>query len=227
MSKFILFDVGANTGGDSLNITKADPEVEAWAFEPVPSLYQYLDIARQQGFTHHYGWTPEEPGESYADRYHLYPLAMSDYDGESEFYVAGGIEGDFSNGASSLFPFAENLDKTWPGRRDFQTVDKIKVQVSRFDTWYKNSNLNLDRIDFFHCDTQGADLRVLKGMGDFVQLIKEGVVECPRDEQAKLYVESHTQEEIEDFLNDNGFIITRIEGNDPWANERNLYFVKK
>jgi len=210
MNKFILFDVGANQGQDSLSRTANNPNVEAWAFEPVPEYYEKINEAAQ----------------NFQDRYHIYPLAMSDYDGESTFYVATSEVG-FGNGANSLYPFVDHLNETWPGRIDLKTEREITVKVTRFDTWYRENNLNLDKIDYFHCDTQGSDLRVLKGMGDLVHLIQEGVVECARDERAKLYKENHTREEMEQFLLSHGFVITRVESNDSWSNEINLYFKKR
>ena len=210
MNKFILFDVGANQGQDSLSRTANNPDVEAWAFEPMPEYYEKINEAAQ----------------NFRDRYHLYPLAMSDYDGESTFYVATSEVG-FGNGSNSLYPFVDHLNETWPGRIDLKTEREITVKVTRFDTWYRENNLNLDKIDYFHCDTQGSDLRVLKGMGELVHLIQEGVVECASDERAKLYKENHTKEEMENFLLSHGFVITRTESNDEWSNEINLYFKKR
>ena len=210
MDKFILFDIGANLGTDSVSRTQDNANVETWAFEPVPEFYQHITRST----------------ESFRDRYNLYPLAISDYNGTSTFYVATSLIG-FGNGASSLYPFVDHLNETWPGRIDLQTEKEITVKVSRLDTWYKEKQLNLSKIDYFHCDTQGSDLRVLKGMGDLVYLIQEGVVECARDEAAKLYAENHTVEEMMDFLNDNGFIVVNQTSNDVWSNELNLYFRKK
>jgi hypothetical protein len=153
-------------------------------------------------------------------------LAISDYDGESTFYVADRDPvGDW--GASSLYPFVDEVSQTWPGRRDLVTTRTVTVKVSRFDTWYKSQGLNLEKIDYFHCDTQGSDLRVLKGMGDYVRLIQEGVVECARDEAGKLYKENHTVAEMKDFLSEHGFAVFHEQLNDQWSNELNLYFRKK
>ena len=210
MSKFILFDVGANLGQDSIPVVTKNPNAEAWVFEPMPAFCDHIN----------------QLSKNFQDRYHLYPLAMSDYDGESTFYVATSEVG-FSNGANSLYPFVDHLNETWPGRIDLKTEREITVQVTRFDTWYRENNLNLERIDYFHCDTQGSDLKVLQGMGDLVHLIQKGVVECARDERAKLYAENHTMKEMEDFLLSKGFVITNRQSNDAWSNELNLYFEKR
>jgi FkbM family methyltransferase len=206
---YIFFDIGANWGTDSLDKTKNDQNVITWAFEPTPELITHLT----------------EKSKDYANRYHIIPLALSNVNGTAQFNIADSPGCDW--GCSSLNTFSDNLDQTWPGRTDFKVTRTIEVQVSRFDTWYQTNGINLDKIDFFHCDTQGSDLKVLQGMGNLVSLIQEGVVECARDERAKLYAENHTLEEMKDFLNENGFEITRQISNDPWSNEINLYFINK
>ena len=206
---YVLFDIGANWGTDSLDKTRNDQNIITWAFEPTPELITHLT----------------DSSKDYADRYQIVPLAVSDFDGTAQFNVADIPGHDW--GTSSLNTFSENLDQTWPGRQDFKVTRTIEVQVSRFDTWYHTNKINIDKIDYFHCDTQGSDLRVLHGMGDLIHLIQEGVVECARDDQVKLYKENHTLQEMLDFLSSQGFEIIRTEGNDSWSNEINVYFRKK
>ena len=206
MSKFILFDVGANWGDGSLKATRENPHYEAWVFEPTPTLLTYL----------------EDHSKEFSDRYHILPYAVSDYDGISKFNIEG-----MGWGCSSLNEFNDNLHITWPGRDNFKVTEVIDVKVFRLDTWFKENNIVLDKIDFFKCDTQGSDLKVLQGMGDYIHLIKEGVVECALNSNVKLYKENHTVTEMTDFLTANGFVITKQESNDQWSNEVNIYFTKK
>ena len=207
---YILLDVGANHGQDSIAKTAGNRDIVTYAFEPLPALHEKLDIARA----------------NFADRYNLYQVALSDYDGESTFYIADSDpQGDW--GASSLYPFVPHVSQTWPGRKDLVTTKTITVKVSRFDAWYESNQCTFDRIDYFHCDTQGSDLRVLKGMGKYVNMIQEGVVECARDEGTKLYAENHTLNEMREFLEAHDFKVTDMHSNDAWSNEVNLYFKKK
>lgn len=222
---YILFDIGANHGQDSINQTKNNENIITYAFEPMPILYGYLDTARKNGFEWDHFRRDQPIGENFEHRYNLYNLALSDYDGSSEFYVAD-IDPHGDWGASSLYKFVDHVAETWPGRKDLITTKNINVTVSRFDTWFEQNNINIDKIDYFHCDTQGSDLRVLKGMGKYLSLIKEGVVECARDERAKLYAENHTVNEMVEFLESNGFRIVHKKSNDPWSNEFNVYFEK-
>ena len=206
MDKFILFDIGANWGCDSLEKTQNNKNIITWAFEPVPELIEIL----------------ANKSIEYSNRYTIVPSAVSDFDGIAQFNVSA--PGNW--GCSSLNNFSDNLTETWPGRTDFKVDRTIKVQVTRLDTWFKLNNIEIEKIDYFHCDTQGSDLKVLQGMGDYISLIQEGVVECAREEIVKIYKENHTKNEMITFLNSKGFEITREESNDEWDNEFNLYFKK-
>lgn len=209
MSKYVLFDVGANWGHDSLPRTKNDPNVECWAFEPTPELIQHL----------------EKESKDFSSRYHINTFAVCDYNGEATFNIADNPGCDW--GTSSLNTFSDHLQQTWPGRTDFKVNRTLQVQVRRLDTWFKETKPDIERIDYFHCDTQGSDLKVLIGMGEYVRLIEEGVVECARDNQVKLYKENHTVDEMTKFLEAHGFYITRHQSNDVHNNEINIYFKKK
>jgi FkbM family methyltransferase len=211
MNKYILFDIGANWGHDSLARTRDNPEYETWAFEPTPKLLNHLrETSRDQNF---------------ADRYHIVPMAVSDFNGRAKFNIAGVDGSDW--GCSSLNTFNDNLDHHWPGREDFHVTEVIEVEVTRLDTWIEDNNLQLEKIDYFHCDTQGSDLRVLDGLGKYIDLVQEGVVECATREEGKLYKENPVQEKMIAFLESKGFEIKNIEANDPYNNEANIHFRRK
>ena len=40
--RFVMFDIGANWGTDSLQQTKVNSNYETWAFEPTPILIDHL-----------------------------------------------------------------------------------------------------------------------------------------------------------------------------------------
>jgi FkbM family methyltransferase len=201
MLDFILFDVGANWGTDSLRKTAENFHYRTWAFEPTPELHQHL---LKESLT-------------FSSRYRVEKLALSNYDGQAEFKVAAHQDW----GTSSLLEFNDNLAETWPGRRDFYVDRTIPVEVCRFDTWFEATRPPIQHIDFFHCDTQGSDLNVLRGMGDYFGMIREGVVEVPQSEKVKLYREQHSREEVLDFLSQRGYEVYRVESQ---QNEDNLFF---
>ena len=204
---YILFDVGTNWGENSLTKAQQDPNVEVWAFEPTPQLVQHLMNASQ----------------SFSNRYHVEPIALGDFNGILDFY----IQDNPGMGCNSLNQFNDNLQETWKERaNEFTICDVISVPSYRLESWLPFNIPNLEKIDYFHCDTQGHDLKVLEGMGDYIQLIQEGVVECAKDDDVKLYKQNHTVDQMTDFLKSKGFTITNVESNDHLNNEWNVYFKK-
>lgn len=201
---FVLFDVGANHGTDSLPQTQADSLVRTFAFEPTPELAELL----------------RRESKIFSDRYTVHEFALSDFDGTAKFNVSSHTDW----GVSSLLEFNPDRHRTWERRGDLYFDRSVEVQVRRFDTWFEQTKPPINKIDFFHCDTQGSDLKVLRGMGEYFGLIVEGVIECPQSEDVKLYVGQHSREEAEDFLSDRGYEIFGIHAQ---QNEDNVYFRKK
>jgi FkbM family methyltransferase len=203
---YILFDIGANWGHDSLLQTKNDHNIVTYAFEPTPELAQYLTDASRD----------------FSSRYNVIPLAVSDYNGSAAFNVAGHHDW----GCSSLNIFEDNLDKTWPGREDFYVTNQITVCVTRLDTWIETHLPNISCINYFHCDAQGSDLKVLQGLGRFLPMVEKGTIECASADHARLYKESPTLSEVSKFLTENGFEIVSLHSNDVFNNEFNVHFKK-
>jgi hypothetical protein len=100
------------------------------------------------------------------------------------------------------------------------------VGVTRLDTWIEAHLPNLSCINYFHCDAQGSDLKVLQGLGRFLSMVERGTIECASADHARLYKESPTLQEVSTFLTDNGFEIVTLRSNDVFNNELNVYFQK-
>ena len=201
---FILFDVGANHGTDSIEKTKNNPDIITFAFEPTPILYEKLINETM----------------SIKDRYFVFKLAISNFNGSSIFNIAG--QSDW--GSSSLNTFVDNIEQTWPGRNDLKVTESINVDVVRLDHFIENiCPIHIKQIDFLHCDAQGSDLKVLEGLGKYIDIVQEGVVEVPNNNEVKPYKESHTKEDAVKFLENNNFIINNVTYQ---MNEQNLYFRK-
>jgi hypothetical protein len=67
------------------------------------------------------------------------------------------------------------------------------------------SENNITEIDYFHCDAQGNDFKILKSFGNKLNIIKSGVVEASCS--VSLYKVDNTAESIINFLEENGFKI--------------------
>lgn len=199
MTKKNIFDIGANNGSDSYHYAN-DPSNIVYAFEPTPFLLKTYLYPIQK------------------ENYIVVPVAISDFDGEDEFNIAG--QSDW--GCSSLNEFSDGLSETWPGRTDFHVTEKIKVKVQRMDTFILENNI--EEIEYMHCDTQGSDLKVLKSFGIYINRLKSGVVEACK--QNPLYKSiDNTESSIIKFLVSNNFSITNIQSNNGCPNEVNISFV--
>lgn len=203
-NKFILFDVGTNWGDDSLPKASSNSNVEVYAFEPTPNMVLHLSNASR----------------TFKERYHIFPVAVSDFDGEGQFYIQNNPGG----GCNSLNQFDQDMiTKYWEGRNtELSFSHSIPVKIIKLETWFK-SHPEINKIDHFHCDTQGNDLKVLKGMGEYIKLIKTGIVEAAQP-HIKLYKESTSAGEMVDFLMMNHFKITKFEPVDHLFNEWNIHF---
>lgn len=201
MTKRIIFDVGANDGNSCYHYSH-DTSTIVYAFEPTPRLLKDCLYPKQK------------------ENYIVVPYAISDFDGETTFNIAG--QADW--GCSSIHEFEEDLDKTWPGRTDFKVTEKIKVLVRRMDTFIKNNNI--ERIDYMHCDTQGNDLTVLKSFGDYISVLQAGVVEAANQNPLYKSVDNSVTS-VTKFLEENNFIVTGVHSNDIQQNEVNIEFRRK
>lgn len=196
----IIFDVGANNGDSFFELARRDPSVSVYAFEPTPEMCRIIQ-EKIKGF----------------DNYVLIEKAVSDFEGVAVFHVAG--QADW--GCSSLLEFSEKSRTEWPGRTDFVKTDEIEVEVIRLDRFVKENGIL--KIDYLHIDTQGSDLKVLKGLGDQLGLVQEGVLEAAGKPDI-LYDGQNTEVECIKFLVEHGFRIKKIESNDHFRNEVNIYF---
>ena len=206
---YVYFDVGANWGEKSLPYARSSPDWKVYAFEPTPSLASNL-LAQSMSFR---------------DRYTVVQIALSDYDGTAEF----NIQNHPGQGCNSLNEFNVGLDKIFPHfvnehRNDMKVVAKVPVTVNKLETWFKNNPFPYKKIDYYKSDVQGSDLKVLKGMGDYIHLIRSGEAECSRSSRTKLYTNDNLLEEMVEFLKDKGFRVPKIISNDHLDNEYNVHF---
>ena len=65
-------------------------------------------------------------------------------------------------------------------------------------------------INYLHIDTQGSDLKVLKGLKKKIKIVQKGVLEAALNK--KFFIQkNHTIKEAKIFLNKNKFKISKIE----------------
>jgi FkbM family methyltransferase len=199
LKRLVIFDVGANNGGNFIELTRL-PWIEVHAFEPTPELIEII-LEKAQG----------------RPNYILNEVAVSDFEGQIEFNVAG--QGDW--GCSSILEFSDDVSETWSGREDLVFTNKITVDTIKLSTYVKSKNIK--RIDFLHIDVQGHDLIALKSLNKFIEIVENGVVEVPLHDKVKLYKNQHSKLEMLDFLRESKLNIRKVESQ---QNEENLFFYR-
>jgi FkbM family methyltransferase len=126
-----------------------------------------------------------------------FPYCLGSADGTQTLYLT-----NFDACSSLLKPNAELLDRFVTHKGLFIVKDEIEVRVARYDTLIRENNAPL--VDFIKVDTQGFDIEVLKGFGDYL------------DHIIGIEVETHTQGlydgeppfgELLKFMSDKGFIL--------------------
>lgn len=198
----IVFDVGANNGSSSVPLAIANPTYLIFAFEPTPEMIEVIQ-SKIVGL----------------ENYVIVPKAVSDYNGTAEFNVAG----NWDWGCSSLLKFSKKSQTDWPGRTDFHVTYKLNVDVIRLDTFIEESGIT--KIDHLHIDTQGSDLNVMKGLGEYLQIVNEGTMEAGTSDDV-LYEGQNKLNDCIKFLLLNGFKVVDVNSNDVFCHEVNIVFKK-
>ena len=140
-------DVGANTGQTIDLVRKNFKNAKIYSFEPTPELVKQLE-------------------DKYIKdtRIKISEKALADFDGEAKFYIS-----TYSPTNSMLIPDIELYTEIHSDRADdFKNLKEIVVPVTTLSNWYKANNLN-QRIDVLKIDTQGTELKVLKGAEDLLK----------------------------------------------------------
>lgn len=201
-----VIEVGANTGNDTKKLLEKYKDCTLISFEPVPDLYNELV-------------------ERYKDnkRVILYNCAVSDKDGNQKFNITKtdpSIRARY--GSSSLYEFKKDLHNKW-SRPDFYTEKTIDIKVVKLSDIIQSHGIK--EVEFLHCDAQGNDLNVLKGLRRYSEIVKAGVIEVT--DKISLYEGSqNTIEEARKILPTLGFEIIDIKKNDKKEAEANISFRK-
>jgi FkbM family methyltransferase len=128
-------------------------------------------------------------------------MALSDENGSFDFYVSSGnppnAEDDYyyGNKSSSLLPPDKHLEVT-----PWVKFKKETVKASRLDTI--KDELDIAKIDFIHIDVQGAELKVLKGLGSLLDTVLAVWMEV---ERIPLYKDQPLHDEVADFMQSRNF----------------------
>lgn len=209
MEDKIVLEVGVSDGYDTEKLLKKF-NLPIYGFEPVPHVYDILDKKFKNN-----------------DKVHITQAAVDIEEGLRDFYISN-PKGRFTDGTnrpihpygcSSLHEFADDIHDKWPGRPDFNVVEKIQVRTVNLEKFLDENNFD-GEIVYMHCDAQGNDLNVLRSLGKYLRCVKEGVIEVA--DKTELYKGTdNTVENAVEFFKENGFkIVLPKKG----QHEANVYF---
>ncbi|MPT47496.1 MAG: FkbM family methyltransferase [Sphingobium sp.] len=143
-----LIDVGANQGQYALTARKdCGFTGHIFSFEPNPDIFAI--VAREAA---------KDP------KWHVHNIALSDFDGESEFHIMAAHQ------FSSLKKPSDHLDPIFADRNKVERT--VQMQCRRLDGMIKDllGQYGLSR-PFLKMDTQGHDRAVCEGAGDALSLM--------------------------------------------------------
>jgi FkbM family methyltransferase len=145
--------------------------------------------------------------------------AVSDFNGKAYFYIS-------VDGASSSL---NNLTEFARSKTNIRYIDRVLVDVVRMDSFLMDNNINT--IDYFHCDAQGADLKILKSFGNKLHIIEKGKVEASLKDELYSDTSNNVDETIELLIN-SGFEILNLREIDMYKSDIyrydcNIQFCKK
>ena len=205
----VILDIGAADGADTVRYAEEFPSARVLAFEPLPYNVEELKRALE--------------AKGLLDRVTVFQVALSDTDGETDFWVSGGEPPDKLARLVGTAPgprgwrysssMLEPLDhlKTFP----WCTFEREAVPTRRLDTLLPHEGI--DRIDFAHVDVQGAELQVLRGMGALLE--ETGAVWLEVSDH-ELYRGQPLRHEVEEFMSSNGFeLAVSADGDRPQGDQ--------
>ena len=139
LKKGAVLDIGANIGNYSKNILKISPDIQIYAFEPHPITYKKLTMS------------------VVSKNFYPFNLAVGSKNSELQLY-----DYEDQDGSSHASIYKEVIEVIHKGK-----AIKHDIKVVRMDNFLEGHSI--DRIDLLKIDTEGNELAVLKGLGNWIQ----------------------------------------------------------
>tara|TARA_R110002049_G_scaffold79401_2_gene202290 strand:+ start:29 stop:745 length:717 start_codon:yes stop_codon:yes gene_type:complete len=166
-----IIDVGAHRGEFLNEMKPFFPEAEFFLFEPIEECFNAITISDS--------------------RTRKFKLAVSDYVGETSFYVSSKTQ------CSSLLKMGEIHKNAYPtSSGEIETI----VEVSTLDETF--ANIPLEEKILLKIDTQGSEINVLKGATKLLSRTTGIIVESSFQE---LYIGQSLFKDVYQLLNEYSF----------------------
>ncbi|MBI2781894.1 MAG: FkbM family methyltransferase [Chloroflexi bacterium] len=184
------------------------PRSTVYAIEPIPS-----NIAKLQTTLATYG----------VRNVRILPFAAAESRGHARMFVSAGQPPDretseswnYGNKSSSLLEPGRHLEiHPW-----VSFDEEIEVETRTLEDVCRE--YRVPRVDFIHMDVQGAELKVLDGLGERIREVRAIWLEV---EAVPLYVGQPLKDEVANYLASHGFILSRdtvdeVSGDQLWVRE--------
>ncbi|HKM03746.1 MAG TPA: FkbM family methyltransferase [Lachnospiraceae bacterium] len=204
--------MGACEGEDSIRYGLLFKNSIIYSFEPLPDNFNKC-VANFARFTN--------------DNIKPFQFALSCRNGNAKFYLSSGnpngknsFDWDYGNKSSSLYP-PDSTYKKYDWLKFEQTIDIPTKTIESFC-----AEQSIPEIDFIHMDVQGAELDVLKGAGNHINMIKSIWLEV---ENVSMYKGQPLKKDIERFMRQSNFfkiIDTAIGDSGDQLYLNSIYFSK-
>jgi FkbM family methyltransferase len=203
-----ILDIGARFCEQTIEMSYMFPDVQLYAFEPVPGSYQICVN------------NINSVDPVFRDRIKVFELAVSNKTERISFYEVDDTGSEHNVGASSKYQFVEGLNgtffnKTWNQRR-------IEVQAVSLDDWRRDNNIG--PVDLLWVDAQGSELDVYRGAEQTLKDVRVIITEVGI---GSYYQGQSLKPEIDAYLISQGF--KELEGawEQSFQYEGNTIYVKK
>lgn len=125
---------------------------------------------------------------------HVHNVVLSDVDGQKcEFILTNNPQ---SNSILELEEHKKDYD--W-----CREIGREVVITKRLDTWMTDMKIPIEKFNFLNCDTQGSELKVLKGMGNMLAKFDYLYLEV---NWVHMYKDCPLVDEIDAYVKQYGFV---------------------
>jgi FkbM family methyltransferase len=193
----IWIDVGAHEGEKTFEPARRSPSLTVYAFEPNMTKAMRL-----------MGRLPN---------YVVIPAAVADHDGFADYHVS-----EFE-AASSILAMHEEGRRQWKRGDELAVKAVYPVPCLRLETFLEQ--LPIAQVEFLKIDAQGADLQVVKSVGERLRCVKRIEMEV-QVTPFELYAGSATKDEVVAYMEQRGFALTATT-RQSLDQEENLTFVNR
>ena len=171
----IILEIGAHNGLDGLRYALFNPDCNIYAFEPNRSFNKIIKENKRK---------IENVMKIKITNYTLVNKAVSNFCGNREFNIS------LDHGASSIYKFNKvNIKHNWGKKNNYVVTKKTKTKVTTLKKFLDTKEIKIIR--FLHCDAQGSDIDVIKGLKEYKSLVFSGVIEVSRNNKTLNYRMEH------------------------------------